>query len=379
MFARRWLWLVLVGLLLCAVRVPRAAAEPFWKLLPVVKRVEASPEKSYSLSDKQGPWLILAYTFAGDNAQERAQELALELRREFSLPAYTHRRRFDFDGQGTPRGVDRYGQVKKIKYRVNELEEVAVLVGDFSSVDDEKARKTLERIKYRCEPECLKPSAKRVEDHPFVGFRGVWRTISTAQGVRTQKKKAGPMVNALLTTNPLLPDEYYAPKGLDQFVVEMNKPVKHSLLECPGRYSVKVATFAGNVIIEQKKIQEIQRGKEVSSRLAEAADKAHRLTEALREQGHDAYEFHDRGQSIVCVGSFDSYGTPRSDGKIEINPQIHQIMTTFVANQKQLPGQMGMPVKMIAGIPLDIQPMIVEVPKRSISSDYAEVRLPWAK
>ena len=375
---QRGLCLALIALATLAAQ-PRAAwAEPFWKLLPVVKRMEANPDKSYTLSDKQGPWLVLAYTFAGDTAQERAQELALELRREFGMAAYTHRRHFDFDKDGTPRGIDRYGQVKKIKYRVNEMEEVAVLVGDFPSVDDDRARKTLERIKYRCEPECLKPSSKRVEDHPLVGFRGVWRTISTDKGIKTQKKKAGPMVNAILTTNPLLPDEYYAPKGLDKFVIEMNRPVKHSLLDCPGRYSVKVATFSGNVIIDQKKIQEIERGKEVNSRLAEAADKAHRLTEALREQGHEAYEFHDRGASIVCVGSFDSPGTPRADGKTEINPQIHKIMTTFQASQPPRPGQAGMPVKVVAGIALDIQPTIVQVPKRSVSSDYADLRF-WAK
>src|SRR5690606_31646919 len=134
----------------------------------------------------------------------------------------------------------------------NELEEVAVLVGDFPSVDDERARKVLEKIKYDYEPECLKPSARRVQDHPFVGFRGVWKTITTKSGVRTVKKKSGPMINAILTTNPLLPDEYFAPKGLDKFVVEMNKPVKHSLLDCPGRYTVKVATFSGQVIIDQK-------------------------------------------------------------------------------------------------------------------------------
>jgi hypothetical protein len=371
MSVRRWPWLVLIALLVCAGRVPQAAAEPLWRLLPVVKRVEANPEKSYALTEKQGPWLILAYTFAGDKAQERAQELALELRREFSLPAYTHRKHFDFDGDGKalrdPRG---YATAKRLRYRVNELDEVAVLVGDFSSVDDERARKALEKIKYRCEPECLKPSSKRVEDHPFVGFRGVWRTIATEQGVKTQKKKSGPMCNAMLTTNPMLPDEYFAPKGLDKFVVEMNKPVKHSLLSCPGRYTVKVATFSGQVIIDQKKIQEIERGKEVSSRLAEAADKAHRLTEALREQGYEAYEFHDRGQSIVCIGSYDSYGTPRADGKIEINPQIHKIMTTFQASQG-LPGNTGMPVKVVGGIPLDVQPIIVEVPKRSLSSDYS--------
>ncbi len=333
MSVRRWLWLVLVGLLTWAGPLPGAKAEPFWRLLPVVRRVEADPDKAYTLTKEDGPWLILAYTFAGDKAQERAQELVLELRREFGMTAYTHRKHFDFDNDAMPRRLNRYGQMQKIKYRVNELDEVAVLVGDFPSVDDDRARKMLEKIKYRCQPACLQP-AKRVEDHPFVGFRGVWRTVVNKKGqLATEKKKSGPMCNALLTTNPLLPDEYFAPKGLDKFVIEMNKPVKHSLLECPGRYTVKVATFSGQVIIDQKKIQEVERGKEVSGRLAEAADKAHRLTEALREQGHEAYEFHDRGQSIVCVGSFDSYGSPRADGKIEINPQIHKIMTTFQSLQ----------------------------------------------
>jgi hypothetical protein len=375
MSAGRRPWLMLWTLLVSATAGQHAAAEPFWRLLPVVRRVEADPDKSYALTDKHGPWLILAYTFAGDKAQERASELALELRRDYGMTAYTHRKHFDFDGDGkAARNPIGYASTKRLRYRINELDEVAVLVGDFPSVDDERARKTLEKIKYRCQPECLKPSAKRLEDHPFVGFRGVWRTISTGKGVKTQKKKTGPMGNALITTNPLVPDEYFAPKGLDQFVIDMNKPVKHSLLECPGRYTVKIATFSGQVIIDQRKIEEIQAGKQVSSRLAEAADKAHRLTEALRKEGYEAYEFHDRGQSIVCVGSFDSYGSPRADGKIEINPQIHKLITTFQASQTPPPGQMGMPVKVIDGIPLDVQPLIVEVPKRSLSSDYADLR-----
>ena len=39
--------------------------------------------------------------------------------------------------------------------------------------------------------------------------------------------------------------------------------------------------------------------------LEEAAENAHILTESLRQQGYEAYEFHDRDQSIVTVGSFD--------------------------------------------------------------------------
>ena len=61
------------------------------------------------------------------------------------------------------------------------------------------------------------------------------------------------MERHFLTTNPLLPRDYFVPKGLDKFVVDMNKGVKHSLLDCKGQYSVKVATFTGqNVLLTRK-------------------------------------------------------------------------------------------------------------------------------
>ncbi len=188
------------------------------------------------------------------------------------------------------------------------------------------------------------------------------------------KKKRGPMRNAFITTNPLLPDEYFVPKGIDRLVLEMNEPVKFSLLDCPGKYTVKVATFTGRVVIDQKQIQEIEKkNKPFDSQLADAADKAHRLTMALRQKGYEAYEFHDRYASMVTIGSFNSVGTPRPDGKIEINPQAHAIIETFGAERKVIPGQaapqLGKP-KSEAGIGLDIQPMLVEVPKRSLAAQY---------
>ncbi len=102
------------------------------------------------------------------------------------------------------------------------------------------------------------------------------------------------------------------------------------------------------------------------------------MCEALRREGHQAYEFHDRHSSIVTIGSFDSVGAPRADGKIEINPQIHQIMSQFGADKKIVPGQapqIGAPKKMDSvGVKFDIQPMPVEVPKHTISGDYMSSR-----
>ena len=69
--------------------------------------------------------------------------------------------------------------------------------------------------------------------------------------------------------------------------------------------------------------------------MADAALKAHVLTEALRMKGYEAYEFHGRYASIVTVGNFDSVGTPRADGKTEINPEVHKTMEIFKAKPDQ--------------------------------------------
>ena len=124
----------------------------------------------------------------------------------------------------------------------------------------------------------------------------------------------------MVVTNPLLPHEFFAGKGVDKLVLEMNKDVPDSLLDCPGKFSIQVATFTGTVLIDQKKVAEVEQGKPMKSQLVEAAEKAHKVTLELRRKGYEAYEFHDRDKSIVCVGSFDSVGALRPDGVFVIDP-----------------------------------------------------------
>jgi hypothetical protein len=148
--------------------------------------------------------------------------------------------------------------------------------------------------------------------------------------------------------------------------------VKYSLLDCPGRYSCKVATFKGTVLIDQKLIEEVENGKKLPSRLEDAALKAHELTMALRAKGYEAYEFHDRYMSMVTVGSFNSVGTPRADGQIELDPRLHALMETFSAEKKIVAGQppkVGDP-KTLLKIPFDVQALPIEVPHRPINSAY---------
>jgi len=348
------------------------AGDPPWRKLVVFQRQTKYEVDDLRLGETHGPWMILAVTFLGDEADAQAHELASELRSRFKLDAYTHPMQFDFSGSVDGRGIDRYGDTLKMRYqRSGNFREVAVLVGSFSKVDDPAAQKLLSKIKY-LRPNCLnsEDTEEESDGRPLSGFRRMQQLV-LADG--NSKKQRGPMGHAFVTTNPLLPREYFVPDGLDPFLVELNKEVPHSLLDCPGKFSVKVATFSGIVIHDQKKIKEIENGKEMSSKLVEAADRAHRMTELLRAKGVEAYEFHDRNSSIVTIGSFNTVGSPRSDGKIEINPAIHKIIETYGAAKTVSAGKSGPTARLkeIQGIPFDIQPLPVEVPRIGISNQYA--------
>jgi hypothetical protein len=361
-----------IGLLLLVSAGSSVLAAPPWNKLDLFHRLEADPDKSYPLAERNGPWMIMAMTFSGPNAEDQSRELVYELRSRFKLAAYT--REMHFDHTADKNGKHASATARKVRYRLNEMTEIAVLVGDFPSIDDHAVQKTLEKIKV-LQPDCLDLEKRAKQGKSDSRTLGQLRMIQQAVLPNNSARKGrGPMRQAFITTNPLLPDEYFAPKGIDRLVLDMNQPVKFSLLDCPGKYTVKVATFTGRVVIDQKQIEEIEKkGKPFDSQLALAAEKAHKLTMALRQKNYQAYEFHDRYASIVTIGSFNSVGTPRPDGKIEINPEAHVIMETFGADKKVVPGQvaaqLGNP-KVEAGIPLDIQPMLVEVPKRSISAQY---------
>lgn len=338
------------------------------------KKSDADDSKSYVLTDAQGPWMILAVTFSGDEADGQARELVGEIRRLLKLPAYIHEMQFDYSQGAVGRGMDQYGKPLKMKYQTSGIREIAVMVGNYATVDDPRAQKALKTLKKANLP-CLDLPTRveegKRENRTLAALRLSQQYVQELMG--SKRGERGPMGHAFITTNPLLPDEYFAPQGVDPLVLEMNRDVKYSLLDCPAKYSCKVATFTGHVLIDQKLIEKVEQGRNMPSRLEQAADNAHKLTVALRAKRYEAYEFHDRYASIVTVGSFQSVGTPRRDGKIEIDPRLHAIMKTFGAEQRILPGQATPSfgkVKTLVGIPFDLQALPVEVPARSIGRDY---------
>lgn len=345
---------------------------------PFQKKVDADPNREYTLSQKEGPWLILVTSFAGDSAHKHARQLAYELRKDFRLPAYVYKTVVDLsepvEGLYWENKPDENsGQLKRQKMRHlhgGRFEEVSVLVGNFHSVDDPVAQKTLEKIK------SIRPKSYNREGTRSTNqFIGALRELVNLND--PEKKNRGPFRTAFVTPNPTLPEEYYRGDGVDHFILNLNRNVENSLLDCPKPYSVRVATFRGDVSFNLKEIENKKKefnlkrmlGGKLKSKLAEAAEKATKLCRALRKRGIEAYEFHDRHESYVCVGSFDWVGKPRVDGKQEINPYVLKVIEMYKAYDAGIPGLEGLlqprSLPELPKISFDMQPVAVKVPRLS--------------
>ena len=348
-----------------------APAAPPWSALIPFRRVDADPNNRYYLTVENGPWMVLAASFSGAGAEQQAHDLVLELRGRYKLQAYVHKKHYDYTDEVEGLGWDKYGVQKKMRHvQSAEFDAVAVMVGNYPSVDDSDAQEALDEIKYAT-PECLDISKNKSSTQRFAGLREFQKRFFSDK----EKRQMGPMRMAFLTRNPLIPKEQFELGGLDKFVLSMNDGVQHSLLDCPGKYSVKIATFRGVVTQDPKTIERFQSGAKLPSKLAEAAEYAHQLTMALRKMNIDAYEFHDRYESVVTVGSFDWVANPSPDGRDQMNPAVHQVIEKFKAQPKRLPGKAAAELqpRIIAGAPCDIQPVPIMVPGKTASSAFRTV------
>jgi hypothetical protein len=403
---------VLVALAVASMAAPTQAQ--IWKQFVPVPKVESDPNGDFALTQTNGPWLVMAATFSGEGAEQQARELALEFRQEYNLPAYLHQMTFDYSDQSPGRGLDQYGAPVRRRYQRDEVLEHAVLVGDFPAIDDPEAQQLLKRIK-TMQPDTLNPEQGKTAQ-TMAQIRRWEDQVLEKLG---KDRKRGPMAQAFLARNPLLPREYFVPQGLDPFVVKMNRGVEHSLLDCPARYTVQVATFRGTTVLETSAKSTESSGigwplkKQERSPLVEAAENAHLLTQELRAHGWEAYEFHDRTESLVTIGAFDQVAQRLPDGRVVPTQQVQRIIETFgaqydtpadpltdigndAATQRRVdererqftqsygsqlgpvtPGLNPKHVKIFNGrrleriIPMDVTPHTVEVPRESVSGSYA--------
>jgi hypothetical protein len=340
-------------------------------------------EESFELAQNNGPWLIMCASFVGERGEVQAQKLVEELRGSYKLEAYIYRHTFDHSdtihaiGWEPPKNNDIVPVPKQLKAaHADSFEEIAVVVGDFPSLEDNNAQRTLGIIK------ALQPQALTINEHTSTNQRmGALRVIQRNMSSDPKAREKGPMGSAFLMPNPLLPEEYFQTPVIDKVIIKLNKGARYSLLDCPGNYSVKVATFKGDVTFRESEIiqkqEEYQRqlksGKPLAeSKLAEAAVKAELMCLALRKMGIEAWQFHDYHESYVCVGSFD-WAKRMTAGGEETNSDIAEVIQKFKAQEVFEFGQKKMRTRTInvlsnVDINFDAQPLPIVVPKAPVST-----------
>ncbi|MDR3182024.1 MAG: hypothetical protein LBT89_03740 [Planctomycetaceae bacterium] len=308
------------------------------------KSVEADPNKEYILSERNGPWLIHVRAFDGPNARQQANALVLEIRKNLRCEAYLYERTFVHD-VNSDFGLARNPNNKTTLRYKNQAkdEEIAVVIGNFPSVEDNHFKKTLAAVK-QYQPKSLQNPA------------------APGQTV---------LIRAFGFANPMLPPSN-AEGFVDKFVESINIKRQYTLLRNPGLYTVQIATFSGRTVFQQDEIKDIESGKKAFSKrkiseLEVGERAAVQLCKALREQGVEAYEFHSRDESIVTVGSFNSYGQRLPNGTVQYDPAVLQIIQRY-QGQPVAPGSGGgqrltyKPV-IISGVECDAAPKITEVPR----------------
>lgn len=259
-------------------------------------RIEADPNKTYSLTKDYGPWMVMVASFnststdgetkVGKTPEAAASELVLELRQK-GIPAYIHRVNYADDPVVTQ---DRIGR-KVVRKNLRQTESIGVLAGNYGSIEDKKAQETLTWLK-AYNPKCLQDG---------VVFE------------KTQKRPT-PLANAFMTMNPLIPaEEIAAYRSVDNFVLKLNHGESHSLLENKGKFTLVVATFTGKSGVETP----LGFGGKLGNTFKEDDDlfiawqEARDLVATMRQvENVDAFVWHDRYQSVVTVGSFTSANDP---------------------------------------------------------------------
>ncbi|WP_143544045.1 hypothetical protein [Rhodopirellula sp. MGV] len=370
--SRRTLCLLSTTCLSVALAAPVGVAAPpsllrlFGKAQPIEK------VDSYVLTEEDGPWLLLATTFVGENSKDKAQAAAIEIREKLRLPAFIYQESFDFTGT-----VDHDATTgRRMRYaNPHQYEAYAVLVGEYDSVKHEGIERDSERLR-NVQLDIFKdPNSVKDEygtDSPASMIKAFGQQMFRSAKGRTRN----PMGNAFLTRNPLLPEDFFQQPEVDSFVQELNEGMDYSLLKSDGKFTVVVRTFGACGTIEGAKNSD--KFKPSAERMDQFALQAGKMVRALRKQGHEAYQYHDRDRSIVTIGSFDSLGRELPDGRFEYAPEIRRVMVEFSAlnapNSRSLNGGAAYMANHVAMIPFDVQPAPIAIPKASKRSLYSALR-----
>ncbi|WP_373649705.1 hypothetical protein [Schlesneria sp. DSM 10557] len=276
--------------------------------------IENDPAKEYRLTEKHGPWMVMVATFRdvydadrkkeGLTAEEAASKLVHELR-DKGIPAYS----FSRDAKKeTIETHDRLGNPDKRVFAA-QRDMICVLAGNYEKVDDQPAQKTLAYIKK------FKPK--------FMSDPKSGAVVRISDGTK------GPFASAFLTINPLRQAGDVVRQKPDSMAKYLNSGIDYALVNVPRKYTLKVATFTGKSAIPlgnskftgQEASFDKMIGESGPYNLVRAGEDAAQLTYALRQSNDaireclkgerfESYVYHDKFQSIVTIGGFDSPNDP---------------------------------------------------------------------
>lgn len=285
-------------------------APPAWA--DKAENIDATKGKKYELGQQHGPWMIMVASLSepapesrveGPSKAEAASCLVLELRKK-GIPAYIFEQKEEIQLLGKVKRDDTIFR-REVKAKDNRI---CVVAGNYGTAEDRVAQKTLNWIK-SFNP---KEFSEHAVFHPTPG-------------------RPGPLSGAFLTINPMLSAEEVSQRKVDPLLVRLNAGRKDSLLSNQGKYTLVVASFRGKAQFVSKPSDEEF---EISRSLDEAGHHAEVLCHALREQKQyygrqfDAFVWHERDRSLVCIGSFNSDDDP-------LIPRMYE----FFAERKQVNAQ----------------------------------------
>jgi hypothetical protein len=243
--------------------------------------------------------MVNAASFVGDDAAALANALAKELREKHRIEAYT----FSIKLKPLPQMSDQDRQAFVEKFKVNPpvyklqhepAENWVVLAGNFPSFESREADRLLRRVRK------IDPASVPAETRTAMQFR------------RDGDNLGLPLESAMLVRSPLRPE---APNRepspqLLQMLRDLNDD-EFSIYKLNSPYTILVAQFTGYTVLVDSKWKKQNESllsgfKKQKSGLERAAQNALVLTDRLRQLGYEAYVFHGKHASLVCVGGYDS-------------------------------------------------------------------------
>ncbi|NQV23451.1 MAG: hypothetical protein HQ518_03695 [Rhodopirellula sp.] len=273
-------------------------------------RIDATADRTYRITKQHGPWMIMVASFSerhetvrvdGLSPVDAANQLVYALRKR-GIPAYTFQMSEADHGN---LGTDALGRTMRTKAPVHD-NSISVVAGNYPTVDDSTAQKTRDFIK--------RLSLKDLNLESWINGGGLV--------FRQTPGQPGPFSGAFLTINPLFTQEEVAKTKRDPLILRLNGNSEYSILRNKGKFTLAVATFKGRsqTGIGERDYQKAYELFKPNGTLDDAAERAWKVAKMLREgifsgsqqgQTFEAYVYHDKFQSLVTVGSFDSPQDPR--------------------------------------------------------------------